>query len=415
MNKAIWIINEYAGSPQYGMTYRHYYFARELLKKGYNVTIITAAYSHFLTKFPDTSGKFTSENIDGINYLWIKVIKYSKSFCKKRVFKWFDFMSSLFFIPFKSIPKPDIILVSPTAPFPVLPAWFWAKRLKCQLFFEVRDIWPLTLIELGNFKPSNLFIKFMGLFELFALKHSNEIISNLPNYGKHIKEMGINHDFTYIPNGISSEELENVESVDINFKEKIPTNKFIVGYTGKFGISNAIDDLISAAEILKNNTDIAFVLVGKGQNKSEFIQSCKNFDNVIFIDPIPKKQIQSMLNQFDICYIGWKKQKIYEYGVSPNKIFDYMYSGKPILHAINTKIDLVSIAKCGLTVEAENPEAIAKGIIDLYQMSPQKRYEMGQNGKKYVLKYHNYEYLADKLLSLIPYSTAPSTAILFDK
>jgi hypothetical protein len=104
MDKSFWIINEYAGSPQYGMTYRHYYFARELIKKGYKVTIITASYSHFLTNFPRVSGKFTLENIDGINYIWVKVIKYSKAFSKKRVLKWFDFTTSLFFIPYKSIP-----------------------------------------------------------------------------------------------------------------------------------------------------------------------------------------------------------------------------------------------------------------------------------------------------------------------
>jgi glycosyltransferase involved in cell wall biosynthesis len=401
MDKSFWIINEYAGSPQYGMTYRHYYFARELIKKGYKVTIITASYSHFLTNFPRVSGKFTLENIDGINYIWVKVIKYSKAFSKKRVLKWFDFTTSLFFIPYKSIPAPDVILVSPTAPFPILPAWYWSKRLKSKLFFEVRDIWPLTIIELGNYKPSHPFIKFMGLFERFALKHSDEIISNLQNYGQHIKELGFNRSFTYIPNGISLEELENSESIDPDIKEIIPKNKFIVGYTGKFGISNALNILVAAAEQLKANPNIVFVLVGKGQFKDEIIKSCFHLDNIMFFDPVPKNQIQSLLKCFDVCYIGLREKKLFYYGVSPFKLFDYMYAGKPIIHAINTKNDLVSLAKCGLTVEAENPVALAKGIIELYQMTPQERYILGQNGKEYVLKYHNYQILTEKLLSLI--------------
>jgi len=414
MANSIWIINEYAGSPQYGMTYRHYYFARELIKKGYKVSIITAAYSHFLTRFPVTNGKYTIEHIDGINYLWIKVIKYSKSFCKNRVFKWFDFMLSLFFIPYKSISLPDIILVSPTAPFPILPAWFWAKRLNCQLFFEVRDIWPLTLSELGNFKPTHPFIKFMGFFERFALKNSDQIISNLPNYCQHIKELGINRNFTYIPNGISLGELKNSEPIDAKTKNKIPKDKFIVGYAGKFGILNALDILVDAAEKLKDNQDIVFLFVGDGQFKAEIIQKCchLNLKNVFFFDPVPKKQIQSFLDFFNVCYIGLRKKKLFDYGISPFKLFDYMYSGKPILHAIDARNDLVSLANCGLTVEAENPEAIVRGIIKLYKMSPQERYVLGQNGKKYVLKYHNYEYLTDKLLSLIPQAVEASSILV---
>lgn len=412
MCKKIWIINEYAGTPKYGMTYRHFYIARELVKKGCEVTIISAAYSHFLTQLPKISGKFTSEMIDGVNYFWVKVVKYPKSFCKRRVLKWFDFMFSLFRLPIKTMQKPDVILVSPTAPFSILPAWFWAKKFYSKLIFEVRDIWPLTLIELGGYSPSHPFVKFMGLFEKFALIKSDFVISNLPNYNLHIKELGINRNFEYLPNGISIEELVDIEPISEDLKSKIPKNKFIVGYTGKFGISNAVDDLIAAIGKLKNYNDIFFVLVGNGQEKEKLKESCSDLNNIIFFDSINKKQIQSMLEYFDVCYIGWKKKKIYEFGVSPNKIFDYMYSGKPILHAINTKNDIVSLANCGLTVEAENHEAIARGIIELYKMSPQKRNSLGQNGKKYVLKYHNYEYLTDKLLSLIPQTEEASVILI---
>jgi hypothetical protein len=113
----------------------------------------------------------------------------------------------------------------------------------------------------------------MGLFERFALKHSDEIISNLQNYGQHIKELGFNRSFTYIPNGISLEELENSESIDPDIKEIIPKNKFIVGYTGKFGISNALNILVAAAEQLKANPNIVFVLVGKGNLKMKLLKA----------------------------------------------------------------------------------------------------------------------------------------------
>ena len=94
MTKNIWVINEYAGSPEYGMTFRHYYLAKEFVKKGNSVTIITASYSHFLKKYPKMDNKtYQTEDIDGITYLWIKALKYAKSFDKRRVLKWFQFVA----------------------------------------------------------------------------------------------------------------------------------------------------------------------------------------------------------------------------------------------------------------------------------------------------------------------------------
>ncbi|HRV05220.1 MAG TPA: glycosyltransferase WbuB, partial [Candidatus Ratteibacteria bacterium] len=100
---------------------------------------------------------------------------------------------------------------------------------------------------------------------------------------------------------------------------------------------------------------------------------------------------------FDVCYIGWRDKNLYRYGVSANKLFDYMYSGKPILHSFNGKGDIVQITNCGITVKAENPEAIADGIMKLYNMSKEERKKLGENGKNYVVKYFNYEFLAGKL------------------
>ena len=93
MNKNILIINEYAGSPYHGMTFRHYYLAKEWINKGYNVTILSASYSHNFKNCPivDDNKLVTDEKIDGINYIWMKVPKYNDSFDKKRVLKWFYF------------------------------------------------------------------------------------------------------------------------------------------------------------------------------------------------------------------------------------------------------------------------------------------------------------------------------------
>ncbi|PSM52612.1 hypothetical protein [Campylobacter blaseri] len=133
----IWIINEYAGSQYHGMEFRHYYLAKEFLNE-HSVTIISSSYSHLLEKLPTKNIEF----IDGVEYLWLKMPKYGNAHSKKRVLKWFLFAFKCFFLPLK-LSKPDIIIVSPIAPFSILPSWLISKFYKSKLIYEIRDIWHL--------------------------------------------------------------------------------------------------------------------------------------------------------------------------------------------------------------------------------------------------------------------------------
>lgn len=402
MSKNILIINEYAGSPSYGMTFRHYYLAKEFNKKGYETTIISASYSHFLKKIPEMNGKtFKDEKVDGVNFIWIKVMKYTKSFDKKRALKWFEFTLKLFFIDKSLKTKPDVIICSTTELFAILPAYYLSKKYKAKLVFEVRDIWPLTLVKIGNFSEKNIFIRIMSWLEKFSLKKSDIIVSNLSNYTKHIKSLGINRSAAWVSNGVDLDEIKNIEELPLYLKELIPKNKFIVGYTGKLGVSNAIVYLLEAAKILKENKDIFFVIVGDGQEKENLKNISKNLNNVIFIDSIKKKQIQSMLSLFNICYIGLQKEELFKFGISPNKLYDYMYSGKPILQSIDIDNDIVQESNCGLCVESENSYAISEGIIKLFNMSEEERKQLGNNGKEYVLNNFTYDKLSDKFISIL--------------
>jgi len=398
--KTIWIINEYAGSIYHGMEYRHYYIGRELVKRGYKVYIISASYSHVFINPPNIKKSFELENIDGINYLWVKVPKYANSHDKKRVLKWFTFtMKTYLSLPVKLLEKPDVIVVSPMATFPIISGYKWAKKFNAKLIYEVKDIWPLTLVELGGYSPNHPFIKVMEFFEKFAYKKSERVISVLPYAYKHMERQGLNiKKFVYIPNGICLEDYKENESAPQEVLEKFPKNKFIVIYAGTFGKANALEHLIKAADILKKYKDIHFILVGKGMEEEnlKILVGKLYLENITFLPPVSKKQIQDLLKRSDVCYIGLKKEKIFKYGVSPNKIFDYMYAEKPIIYAINSGNNIVKDANCGISVEAENPKSIAEGILKLYNMSEEERKQLGKNGKKYLLKYHTYKVITDK-------------------
>ena len=218
-------------------------------------------------------------------------------------------------------------------------------------------------------------MRLMQFIEDKACKDSDKVISNLPYAYEHMVDRGMPKEkFAWIPNGIDVEEMQQQEDLSESVKSQIPKNKFIVGYTGTRGIANALDILIEAAIVLKNNLNISFVIVGKGQDKASLKQKLQQHDlqNVIFIDSIPKKQIQTMLKSFDVCFLGLKKSDIFRFGVSPNKLFDYFFSKKPVLYSIDSgKYTLVLASKSGLE-EPEVYKTFVNAILKLQNYQKKK-------------------------------------------
>lgn len=390
MKKKILIINEYAGTPRYGVEFRHYYLGKELCKLDKNVTIISSSYSHLFSKFP----KEKEETIDKVKYLWLKTFNYGRGRNKKRVLKWFVFTLKLFFLPFSLKEKPDVVIVSPMAPFCVIPSYFLAKLYKAKFVYEVKDIWPLSLMEVGNFSRNHPLIKIMSFCERFAIKKSDTIISNLPNYGQHMKEnLKINKSFKWISNGIDTSEYKNL---DIKSNES-----FTVGYIGSFGKSNSIDYLLEAIKLINKEYQIEFLFVGSGELKEDIIKASKQDERIIFKGRVTKEKAFEYMKKSTILFKGNPNKKLYEYGTSPIKLFEYLMAGKPILHSTNLKNDIVKISNCGISVKGETPELIAKEIIEFYNMSQEKREELGKNGKDFVEKNFNYNKLAKDFIKAI--------------
>ena len=400
--KTIWIINQYAGSPNHGMEFRHYYLAKEFVKAGNKVMIISGSYSHLFKQQPQTKGDFTFEEINGVTYCWVKIPTYERSTSIARFKNMLKFMFMLKKFPLEKFEKPDSIIVSSPSLFPIVRAKKWAVKFNAKLIFEVRDIWPLTLQNLAGISNVHPLIVFMKWFEKFAYKNSDKIVSVLPGAHLHVKTYGIPEEkITCIPNGIDLEEVDHPEQLDKSVNEKIPIGKFIVGYAGSIGVSNALYSFIEAAVKVKKNQEIVFVIFGNGAEKEKLMKKASGCNAILFFEPVKKEQFQSLLNRFDICYIGWKKESLYRFGISANKIFDYLFAAKPIIHSVDAYNDPIKEAGAGISVEPENVQAIVDAILHLYKMGEKERNELGANGKKFVLAHHTYAALAEKYLQLI--------------
>jgi glycosyltransferase involved in cell wall biosynthesis len=402
--KNIWIINQYAGSKYHGMNYRSYYIGKQLVKSGNKVRIFAGSFSHLLRILPEMSSRSKEESIDGIDYVWIRTLRYTGSKSFGRIVGMFQFIFNLFLLKTNSFEKPDAIVVSSISPLPILNAYFLSKKYKVKLIFEVRDIWPLSLIELGNISRFHPFVIFLQWVENFAYKKADKVISVLPNALEHMKNHGLDPDkFVYIPNGIDCDESKNRDTSSNEILDYNPQEKFLVGYLGTLGIANALDYYIAAADQLQNNKDIRFVMVGQGPEKerlSEIIKQ-KELNNITIHPAVTKDQVQSVLTQFNVCYVGWHNHPLYRFGISANKIFDYMLSGKPIIHGSNASNDPIKDAQCGISIPAEDVNALVKAILELKNKSSKEQERIGEKGIKYVYIHHNYSVLAKKYESIL--------------
>lgn len=403
-------INHYAGSLKHGMEFRPFYMAREWGNLGADVTILAASESHVRATQPQMTHTFTQEKIENVKYVWAKTPAYQVNGVK-RFINMLAFIGRVFQYSFiiKKSEAPESVIASSTYPLDIFPAWFIAKRFKAKLLFEVHDLWPLSPIELGGMKKTHPFIMLMQFAENFAYKHSDTVISMLPKTLEYMVSHGMKPEkFVYVPNGIDLEEWQNpvtleqfpdVMATAEEIKKDQSEGKFTIAYLGTHGLANALDNFINAAELIQNE-NIVFYLVGSGPDKKSLMELVKNkkLANVKFVNPIPKKTIPVITKLFDANYIGLQKQSLFRFGISPNKLMDYMTAEKPIINAIEAGNDPVQEANCGYSIPAENPKALADAILKLRNLPKDELKLLGKNGYLYMTKEHDYKILANKFL-----------------
>jgi glycosyltransferase involved in cell wall biosynthesis len=400
MRKNIWIINQFAGTPDSGWGERHYYFSKNWIEKGYNVTIVSGSFNHMFTKMPEAPNLFNFEYVNGTRFCWVKTPIYNPK-SVMRFWSFLVFALKVYFLPVKVLGKPDIIVVSSMPIFPVLTGYYLKIRYSASRFyFEIRDIWPLTLILLGKVSTWHPAVIFIGWFERFGYKKADKIVSLLPNAAEHFEEVAnCGNKFVYIPNGLDDGVLVK-ESIPEKIKSLIPADKFIIGYTGTLGLANALEYFVAAAGLLKEDKRFYFIIVGDGYLKDELTETSKDFGNILFLPKIRKNQVANMLSYFDVCFVGRNDTPLFKHGVSANKYFDYMLASKPILDSNNLIKDPVELSGCGIIVKPDSAEAIRDGIIEFFEMGSEIREELGARGKEFVKNSHNIQFLSNEYMKL---------------
>lgn len=409
MGKVLWIFNHYAVTPDMPGITRHFDLAKELVKDGHDVTIFASGFEHqtksYIKLSPQESKKI--ENYDGVRFVWINTIPYTKNDWRRVLnmisYGWRVLNST------GSIPRPDAIIGSSMHPFAAIAGWWLSKRYGVPFYFEERDLWPQTAIDMGVMKPNSLPAKLLFSWERFMYEKAERIIFVMPYGADYAIGRGVDPNKVFwLPNGVDLERFDNPDPLPqdapVSDMFKKFSDCFKVIYTGSHGPSNGLEVIIEAAYMLKSShPEVHFFLIGDGTEKAELMALVKKKDlkNISFSPPVSKNQIPTVLTEADVLVHVCRSLGALRYGISPNKLYDYMASGKPIITAIDAVNNPVKDANAGMVVEPENPKALAEAIVAILEMPPEERKQLGLNGRHYVEKYNSIKVLGKKLEQIL--------------
>ena len=392
----IWIFNHHALTPDMSGGTRHYDFAKELIKRGHEVTIVASSfhYSKYKEMKEYYDRDYLQENIDGINFIWFKTPSYTGNGFS-RVINMFSYSwKVLTVIPKLNLQKPDIIIGSSVHLFAVYSAYKLSKKYKTPFIMEVRDLWPKTLIDMGISKW-HPFILFLGWLEKYLYKRADKIISNLPYAYKYIEKFVPIDKILWISNGV---DLSNIKYID-----KKKSEKFIISYTGAIGVANNLKLFVEIADRLKEKKDIFFRIVGDGIQK-EYLKKLihsKQLKNIVIEDSVPKNKVSNILLSSDVLYFNLKDSPVFNYGISSNKLFDYMAAGRVIIFSTNTNNNPIKEANAGYWIKPDNIELLEKTILEIYNLSNDSRIEIGKRIRNFTEQNYSIEVLIDKLEKIL--------------
>jgi glycosyltransferase involved in cell wall biosynthesis len=412
MKKNIWIWNHYATNMYKDQAGRHYWFAENLKKRGYNPTIFCSSTVHNSNENIDTGNqKYTTNEIDGLPFVFVKTPSYFGN-GRQRIKNMISFYKNLFSVSkeySEQYGKPDIILASSVHPLTLVAGIKIAKKFGVPCICEVRDLWPESIVAYGALKRNSVIAKLLYQGEKWIYKNADSIIMTWEGGREYIMDQKWDNQVDlnkvkHISNGVvidtfdkNSEEHRIIDS-DLDNK-----NYKNVVYAGSIRKVNNLGMLLDSAKIIQSQgkEDIRFLIYGSGDESEPLQKRCKEegISNVIFKGRVEKKYIPSILKKSYINILHNSSTSLDKYGQSQNKFFEYLAAGKCVIQTYTTGYSICEKFECGVSAPVQNAEEIAKAIITA-SSNEGKNILMGKNARKTAYQF-DFNVLTEKLINII--------------
>jgi glycosyltransferase involved in cell wall biosynthesis len=303
-------------------------------------------------------------------------------------------------MPLKGVKKPDIVIISSLSIFTILYGYYLKRKFKSFLVFEIREIWPLTLIEEGEFSKFNPLAVLIGAIEKFGYRNADLIVGTMPKLNLHVENrVSTNKPVFCSPLGFESSNYNDEDLTTNNpFAYLVSEGKVIVGYAGSMGITNGLELFMATIKNMPHHTNIHFLLVGSGDLKAKYQSELTHCNNVTFLPRIEQDQVKSFLSICDILYLSTINSIVWNYGQSMNKVVEYMLAAKPIIASYSGYPSMINEAECGLFVNSQNTNDLEQAFLKYANLSKEERLKIGQNGRRWIFENRTYSNLAKSYL-----------------
>lgn len=415
--KKIWIMNHYATNMYFNEGGRHYWFAENLIKQGYEPTIFCANTRHNSNDVIELDGKlYSTDNKDNIPFVFVKTPEY-KGNGKSRILNMVSFYKNLFPIAKKYAKEdgaPDVILASSVHPLTLVAGIKIAKKFGIPCICEVRDLWPESIIEFGSLRRHSVIAKLLYQGEKWIYKKADRLIFTVEGGADYIKDKGWDKgnrgpiDISkvhHINNGIDIDAFDyNVGSNVYEDNDLDDPDTFKVVYAGSIRKANNLKLIIDAAKHIKDNgyDKIKVFIFGDGDEKENLQKRCfdERIENVIFKGKVEKKFVPNILSKANINILNYSNHEIWKYGGSQNKNFEYLASEKPILSTITMGYDIIEKYSAGISLKRQDPKTISEAVISIFSMDEKLYKEMAHNARK-AAKDYDFRVLTEKLIDIV--------------
>lgn len=395
--KHVWILNHYAQEPKSGGGTRHFDLARRLSQHGWTASIIASGVEHNTGRDRLLGKSARLDVIDGVSFLWLATPSYRGNGAARLRNMLAYATRAILPSAISDLPKPDAIIGSSVHPFAGVSGYILARRYRVPFIFEVRDLWPETLIDMGAISEHGLAARFFRALEGFLYRKAVKIITPLPRAYDYISRFKIDEEkIVWIPNGVDFHRFSHVEPA--------PTREmFTLMYFGAHGVANGLSNVIDAMKSLAAYP-IKLRLIGDGPEKTDLMKRAEGMTSISFEPPIPKEAIPTVAAEADAFVFNLINAPVFRFGISPNKLSDFMAAARPVIFACDAVNNPVQDSSAGISVVPQAPEALADAILTMSQTSLADRNGMGQRGRQYVAENHSFDKLAEKFAATLDHA-----------
>ena len=376
--------HQHFGTPQGSTGTRSYEFARALVARGHRVTMVCGAYALNGLQLPfDAQRGWSRGEIDGIDVIALPLPYSNRDGLAKRTWVFLRFAWRSVGLALRE--DYDVLFATSTPLTAGIPGIVMRLLGKGNPFvFEVRDLWPELPRALGMKNP--LLLGGMSVLEWLSYRTASACIGLSPGIVEGIQRRSpAGRRAAMIPNGCDLELFRPGRREELKLEGVAPTD-FVAAFTGAHGIANGLDAVLDAAAVLqrRGRTEIKLVFIGDGREKPRLVERAKRegLSNCLFLPPVKKVALAELTGRIDCGLMILADVPAFYFGTSPNKFFDYLAAGIPILNNYPGWLaGLIQENQCGVVVPPGRPEALADGLMSLADRSPEERRQMGLRGR----------------------------------